>query len=133
MKRAVLLIALALAAPAAAQDGRQPPVDARRGVLPPALSNVGFDQRLDESVPLDLPLRDESGRDVKLGDCFAGKPVILVLAQFRCPMLCTQVLNGLVETLHKIAFTPGEQFQVVVVSFDARETPEMAAAKKESY
>jgi protein SCO1/2 len=101
--------------------------------LPPILRQVGFDQRLNEQVPLDLIFRDETGRAVKLGDYFTSKPVILVLAYYRCPMLCTEVLNGLVRTLLDVPFAMGKDYEVVTVSFDPRETPEMAAAKKRTY
>ena len=101
--------------------------------LPHSLERVGFDQRLGEQVPLDLSLVDEAGRQVKLGEFFREKPVILVLAYYRCPMLCTLVLNGLVQGLLDVDFDAGSDFQVVVVSFDVRETPTLAAAKKQSY
>ncbi len=101
--------------------------------LPPVLRPVGFDQRLDEQVPLDLEFRDEAGRAVRLGDCFDGKPVILVLAYFKCPQLCTEVLNGLVQAMLDLSLDLGKDFRVVTVSFDPRETPEMAAAKKKTY
>jgi protein SCO1/2 len=101
--------------------------------LPKSLQGVGFDQRLDAQVPLDLSFRDESGRTVQLGDCFGDRPVILVLAYYRCPMLCTQVLNGLVRALLEVPLDVGRDFNVVTVSFDPRETPELAAAKKKSY
>jgi protein SCO1/2 len=102
-------------------------------VLPKILQNVGFDQRLNEQVPLALPFTDEEGRRVTLGEYFRDKPVILVLAYYRCPMLCTQVLNGLVQGLRDIPFTIGKEFRVVTVSFDPHETTEMAAAKKRTY
>ena len=91
--------------------------------LPPELQEVGIDQNLGEQIPLDLPFRDDSGHDVKLGDYFGDKPVILVLAYYRCPMLCTQVLNGLADALKKPAFRLrlGQDFHIVTVSFDARE------------
>ncbi len=95
--------------------------------------DVAFDQRLDEPVPLDLAFRDESGATVRLGDYFHGKPVILVLAYYRCPRLCTLVLSGLMDGLQDLAFKAGDEFEVVAVSFDARETPELAAAKKAAY
>lgn len=101
--------------------------------LPQSLQGVGFDQRLDEQVPLDAVFRDEAGRTVKLGDYFGDKPVILVLAYYRCPMLCTQVLNGLVRALLDVPLDVGKDFNVVTVSFDPRETPELAAAKKQTY
>jgi protein SCO1/2 len=102
-------------------------------VLPKILQNVGFDQRLNEQVPLALPFTDEEGQRVTLGEYFGDKPVILVLAYYRCPMLCTQVLNGLVQGLRELPFTVGKEFRVVTVSFDPHETTEMAAAKKRTY
>jgi protein SCO1/2 len=101
--------------------------------LPPVLREVGFDQRLDEQVPLDLPFRDEAGRAVRLGDYFGDRPVILVLAYFKCPMLCTEVLNGLVRALLDVPLRPGRDFEILTVSFDPREPPELAAAKKKTY
>ncbi len=101
--------------------------------LPSSLQGVGFDQRLNEQVPLDTEFRDEDGRTRKLGEYFVDKPVILVLAYYRCPMLCTQVLNGLVRALLDVPLEMGKDFNVVTVSFDARETPAMAAAKRRTY
>jgi protein SCO1/2 len=101
--------------------------------LPQALREVRFDQRLDEQVPLDIPLVDEAGHPVKLGDYFSDKPVILVLAYYRCPMLCTMVLNGLVKGLLDVPFRPEQDFRIVTVSFDASETPQQATAKKKTY
>jgi protein SCO1/2 len=101
--------------------------------LPPSLRNVRFDQRLNEQVPLDLVFRDETGTPVKLADYFGQKPVILVLAYYRCPMLCTEVLNGLVRALLNVPFDVGKEFNVLTVSFDPRETPPLAAAKKKTY
>ena len=101
--------------------------------LPPQLQNVGFDQRLNEQVPLDLPFKDEQGNDVKLGQYFHGKPVIMVLAYYRCPMLCTLVLNGLAQGMLDMNFNVGREFEVVTVSFDPRETPDLAAEKKATY
>ncbi len=101
---------------------------------PPAIfRKVGFDQRLDQQVPLDLEFVDETGKTVKLGNYFGKKPVVLVLAYYRCPMLCTLVLNGLAQAMRQIPFTIGKEFNVVTVSFDPRETPELAARKKETY
>jgi len=97
------------------------------------LEQVGFDQRLGERAPLDVALRDERGRDVKLGDCFGGKPVVLSLVYYRCPMLCTQVLNGLVHSLRAMNLEPGRDFELVTVSIDGRDTSEIAAEKKASY
>jgi protein SCO1/2 len=92
-----------------------------------------FTPRLGDQVPLDLTFRDEAGKKVQLGDLLSGKPSILVLAYYRCPMLCTLVLNDLVKGLRGVPFNAGENFQVVVVSFDPREKPPLAAAKKRAY
>jgi len=101
--------------------------------LPKALQNVGIDQKLNEQVPLDAVFKDEQGREVRLGQFFKGKPVVLSLVYYACPMLCNQVLNGTLGSLRQISFNIGEQFEVVTVSFDPRETPELAAAKKRTY
>jgi protein SCO1/2 len=92
-----------------------------------------FTPKLGAEVPRDLTFRDETGRTVKLGDYGNDKPVILVLAYYRCPMLCTLVLNDLVKGLRGVPFLAGREFEVVVVSFDPREKPELAAAKKAAY
>lgn len=97
------------------------------------LSDVGLDQKLNASVPLDLTFRDETGRNVKLADYFHGAPVVLSLVYYQCPMLCTQVLNGMVESFLDLPYTVGKEFDVITVSFDPSETPELAAAKKEEY
>jgi protein SCO1/2 len=101
--------------------------------VPRALRDVGFDQRLDAQVPLDLTFRDEAGRPVELAEYFRGKPVILVLAYYRCPQLCNEVLNGLVRAMLDMTLDVGKDFDVLTVSFDPRETPELAAAKKATY
>src|ERR1051325_2665026 len=101
--------------------------------LPPALQAVHIEQRLGEQVPLELGFRDEAGAAIKLTAYFHDKPVILVLAYFRCPRLCSVVLNGLVDSLRNIPYGIGSDFTVVVVSFDSREQPELAAAKKAAY
>lgn len=100
---------------------------------PPILRDVGYDQHVNEQMPLALAFRDESGRTVRLGDYFDGKPVILVLAYYRCPMLCTEVLNGLVKAMLDCRLDIGTDYRVITVSFDPRETPELAAAKKKTY
>jgi protein SCO1/2 len=103
-------------------------------VAPPGLEGVGIDQRLNEQVPLDLTFKDEQGRTVRLGDYFhQGRPVILNLVYYQCPMLCTEVLNGLTSALKVIRFVPGKEFEVVTLSIDPRETPQLAANKKEMY
>ena len=96
-----------------------------------SIPNVGIDQHLNEQVPMDLTFRDETGRTVQLREYFGSKPVILTLVYYSCPMLCTLVLNGVTDSLSNLKFNIGDQFNVVTVSFDPRETPQLAAAKKE--
>jgi protein SCO1 len=100
---------------------------------PNILKDVGIDQKLGEQVPLDLVFRDEMGRTVRLGDYFGSKPVILSLVYFNCPMLCTMVENGLLESLKNLKFNVGDEFQIVTVSFNPEDTPRLAAAKKDMY
>lgn len=100
---------------------------------PPVLKDVGFDQRLNEQIPLDIGFVDDMGKAVKLGNYFGQKPVILVMAYYKCPMLCTLVLNGLTQSMRAIPFDVGKEFNVVTVSFDPRETPDLAADKKKNY
>jgi protein SCO1/2 len=116
-----------LATPAARADSPN------AAALPKALEGVGFDQRLGELLPLDLELRDEDGRGVELGAFFGERPVVLALVYYECPMLCTLVLNGLTGALKGVGLEAGKDFEVVVVSFDPRETPELARAKKAAY
>ena len=101
--------------------------------LPKALRYVGIDQKLDQQLPLDLVFHDESGQDVKLGDYFGQKPVVLALVYYDCPMLCTQILNGMVTSFRVLPFQIGKDFDVVTVSFDPRETSALAATKKKVY
>lgn len=104
--------------------------------LPTALQEVGIDQKLGETVPLDTEFKDENGKTVKLGDYFSkGKPVVLALVYYECPMLCNQVLNGLTGSLKGISFDAGAEYEVVAISFDARENdkPDLAKNKKASY
>lgn len=96
-------------------------------------SEIGIDQKLDEQLPLDLSFKDEEDRPVALRQFFGEKPVILSLVYYDCPMLCTQVLNGLLSSLQVLSFDVGEEFEVVTVSFDPGETAELAAAKKREY
>jgi protein SCO1 len=105
------------------------PTSAKPGVL----GRIGIDQRLNSHVPLDLPFVDESGRTVQLGEFFGKRPVILALVYYECPMLCTQVLNGLVSTLGVMNFEPGREFEVVAVSFNPKEGPGLASQKKANY
>src|SRR4030095_4757847 len=113
--------------------GLRPAPGLQSSQTPLALKKVAFEQRLNESLPLELPFKDENGKAVKLGDYFGRKPVILVFAYYECPMLCTQVLNGLESALRVINESIGQEFDVVTVSFDPRETPVLAAGKKKAY
>jgi protein SCO1 len=100
----------------------------------PMPMNIGFDQRLGARVPLDDEFRDEAGRTSRLADYTGhGRPVVLVLAYYGCPMLCTLVLNGLMASLDATGLDAGADFEVVVVSFDPREAPDLARAKKDAY
>jgi protein SCO1/2 len=102
--------------------------------LPLGLEDIGFDQNLGNQVDLDLEFTDSTGKKVRLGDFFGDKPVILSFVYYECPMLCTLELNGLIKALRVITrFQPGEDFELVTVSFDSGETPEMAAEKKKGY
>lgn len=100
---------------------------------PPALRGVGIEQKLNAKIPLDLAFTDESGKTVRLRDYFNGKPVILTPVYYQCPMLCNLVLNGLLSGMRQISLDLGKDFEVVSFSFDPRETPLMAARKKQSY
>jgi len=99
---------------------------------PAELNGAGVEQKLGQQVPLDVPLLDHTGKAVTLQDYCGQRPVVLVLAYFKCPMLCTEVLNGLFDSLPKSGLSP-DQYEIVVVSFDAREGPELAAAKRKYY
>ena len=101
--------------------------------LPSALRDVRIEQKLDQQLPLDLVFRNESGQQVKLGQYFGHKPVVLAFVYYDCPMLCTQVLNGAVGAFQALSFSAGEEFEVVTVSFDPRETSALAAKKKKVY
>lgn len=101
--------------------------------LPSALKEVRIEQKLGNQLPLDLNFRDESGQQVKLGQYFGKKPVVLSLVYYDCPMLCTQILNDMVTTFRVLPFQVGNEFDVVTVSFDPRETSALAAAKKKVY
>jgi protein SCO1/2 len=102
-------------------------------VRPPGLKNVGIEQHLDEQIPSDLVFRDESGKSVRLGDYFGKRPVILNLVYYQCPMLCGEVLSGLESALRVLKFDVGKEFDVLTVSFDPRETPDIATKKKAEF
>jgi protein SCO1 len=100
---------------------------------PSILERVGIDQNLDAQVPLDLTFRDEQGATVSLGKYFRGRPVVLSLVYYNCPMLCTEVLNGMKGVFRHLPLAMGRDFEVVTVSIDPTEIPSLAAAKKAKY
>lgn len=98
------------------------------------LKDIGIDQHLDQQIPLDLQFKDENGSTVRLGDYFKkGRPVILTLVYYQCPMLCSEVLTGLDSAMQVMKFTAGNEYEVITVSIDPRDTPEVAKEKKASY
>ena len=141
MYRLLFIFTLA-ACPALAQPGQvapaQPSLSMQDGnlkpALPGALQGVGIDQKLDAQIPLGLLFRDEAGRQVPLSSFFhEGKPVLLAPVYYRCPMLCTQILNGVASSLKAVSLLPGQDFEIVAFSFDPQDTPETASAKKQIY
>jgi protein SCO1/2 len=107
---------------------RDPGVSA--STIPQPLREIGFDQNIGERVPLDATFRDEHGRDVVLGRYFGQRPVVLVFVYYSCPMLCTHVLSGVTNALNTVALDAGDDFELVVVSIDPRETSALAADRK---
>lgn len=105
------------------------PTSAKPGIL----SKIAIDQRIGHQVPPDIPFVDEHGQPVKIGDYFGKRPVVLALVYYECPMLCTQVLNGLVSALGVLNFEAGREFDVVAVSFNPKEGPGLASQKKANY
>jgi len=100
------------------------------GVRPELLKDVGIDQKLGNLVPLNDEFRDEKGQTVQLGQFFHGKPVILSLVYYQCPMLCTQVLDGMLHSLKELSWDAGKQFEVVTISIDPRDNVAESAAKQ---
>jgi protein SCO1/2 len=122
---AAALLLLVVALPVSAQ---------RREPLPKDLEGVGITEHPGAKLPLDVEFKDEDGGTVRLGRYFTGdRPVILTLGYYRCPMLCTLVLNSLVDGLRDLPWTPGREFEVVTVSIDPTETPTLARLKKQNY
>ncbi len=104
--------------------------------IPKALDNVGIEQKLDTQIPFDAVFKNEDGQEVRIGEYFGkGRPIILALVYYECPMLCNEVLNGLTGSLKGISYDAGKEFDVVAISFDARENekPDLAKNKKTSY
>jgi len=125
VRRATLLAAIILAGCSGARAG-----DNER---PTILRDIGFDQKLGDHIPLDTPFRDEAGQAVRLADYFHGKPVVMNLVYFNCPMLCTVTLSGMASALKELSWDAGNEFEVITISFDPRDGPEQAAAKKKEF
>ncbi len=133
---AICLVVSAMCVQALAQfDSQGKPVSQKRPALAtaPMLKDVGIDQLLNNQVPLDLDFKDETGKAVKLKDYFNDKPVVLSLVYYDCPQLCNMTLTGLLGTLKTLPMSPGKDFISLTVSFDPKEKPELAAAKRETY
>ena len=133
MLAVTLLATTVLSVSAWGQGITQGPLSPPANVRPPGLKNVGIEQNLNEQIPPGLTFRDETGKTVTLGDYFGKKPMILNLVYYQCPMLCGEVLTGLESALRVLKFDVGKEFDVLTVSFDPKETPEMASAKKAEY
>jgi protein SCO1/2 len=101
--------------------------------IPPQLRGIRVEQRLNEQLPLDLTFRNEKGERVALRDYFGSKPVVLSFAYYECPMLCTLILNGLLKAIRVVPLELGEDYRIVNISINPRETPEMASGKKDTY
>jgi protein SCO1/2 len=107
---------------------------ADNSATPPKLpGEVSIQQKLNAQLPLDLMFRDESGKIVRLRDYFRGKPVLINFMYYRCPMLCSMVMEGITSTLTELKFDAGKEFDVITVSIDPRDMPREAAAKKDKY
>jgi len=128
-----MFAALLLSAPAFGQGMTKGIMSPPANVRPPGLENVGIEQHLDEPIPPDLNFRDETGKPVRLGDYFGKKPMILNLVYYNCPMLCGEVLSGLESALRVLKFDVGKEFDVLTVSFDPHETPDLATKKKAEF
>jgi protein SCO1/2 len=128
-----LLFLLLLASAVWGQDLSKGIMSPPSNVRPPYLQNVGIEQHLNGQVPPDLTFVDDTGRSVKLGDYFGKKPLILNLVYYNCTMLCGEALAGLSGAMKMVKFNVGDEFDVVTVSFNPNETPEIAAAKKQDY
>jgi protein SCO1/2 len=130
---ALIALALVLVQSAAAQVPPPPEFAPAANTRPKILEQARFEQRLGGQLPLDAVFKDEEGRTVKLGDYFGKRPVVLAFVYFQCPMLCSQVLNGLTGALAAMKFTAGKEFDVIAISFDPRDTPATAADAKAKY
>ena len=121
---AILLVLTGIGAEAA---------NAQQATTLPILSKVGITQNLNAQIPPDLMFRDEAGNSVRIGDYFGRKPIVLSLVYFDCPALCTEVLNGELRTMKAMSLDLGKDFDVVTVSFEPKDTPALARAKRDVY
>ena len=132
-------IVILIVAPATAQMTGAPTAGYRSApgvpsmTMPTALREIGFDQNIDQKLPLDATFRDETGKTVTLGSFYGQRPVLLAFIYYECPMLCTQVLNAMTATISMMSLDAGKDFELVLVGIDPRETPAQAAAKKREY
>jgi protein SCO1/2 len=132
----VLLLGALLGATAPAQVssyGDKEQGENRGDQLPTVLQRVGVDQHLNQQLPLDAQFVDDTGRTVRLGDYFGKHPAILSLVYYNCPMLCSEEMDGLASALEMVRMNPGKDFEVIIISIDPSETPELAAKKKAFY
>ncbi len=128
-----VVVAILMSLPAFGQGMTKGIMSPPANVRPPGLKNVGIEQHLDDQIPPELAFRDETGKPVRLGDYFGKKPVILNLVYYQCPMLCGEVLSGLESALRVLKFDVGKEFDVLTVSFDPHETPDMATKEKAEF
>ena len=138
-----LCFLLALSGPALGQMGRpqgasplyssKPYEPNAPSGLPTVLKEVGIDQKLNQQLPADSIFKDETGTPIKLGDYFGKRPIVMSLVYYDCPMLCTQVLNGMISSLKTLSLKPGEDFDIISISFDSRATAAWAPAKHTVY
>jgi protein SCO1/2 len=129
----LIFLATSLSVPAFGQNMSTGLLSPPANVRPPGLKNVGIQQNLNGQIPGDLIFKDETGKTVRIGDYFGQKPMILSLVYYKCPMLCGEVLAGLSSALKVLKFNVGDEFNVLTVSFDPKDTPELGAAKKAEY
>jgi len=133
VKLVVAAALLVAAAPLWAQYMHEPKQALTQNTPVPILQEVGIDQRIGQQLPLDLVFRDEAGKSVPLRNYFGPRPVLVTLVYYQCPMLCSQVLNGVVGGLLPLKWSVGRDFDIVTVSFDPRDTPAVATEKRDTY
>jgi protein SCO1/2 len=128
-----LLAAAAFAIPLLAAETPRHILNTRENALPAELQGIGIDQKLNAQIPLQTEFVDQDGQKVTLGSYFGQRPVLLALVYFQCPMLCNQILSGVVAGLKPLSLQPGRDFNMVAISFDPRDTPEIARQKRDEY